>query len=136
MTCWEFTLILRHVAEMTDSLANALYDAGCDDATVGSSSGVARVSFSREAATLQDAIQSAVRDVHRLAAKLHGWKSNVTNCSPGPHDSSPRHRSSLQEWPRSKSIGAGGSSPLPAGQWPRARKEHFRPCRCGTPFFR
>ena len=70
MTCWEFTLILRDVAEMTDSLANALYDAGCDDATVGSSSGVARVSFSREAATLQDAIQSAVRDVRQAGCEI------------------------------------------------------------------
>ena len=26
MTCWEFTLILRDFAKMTDSLANALYD--------------------------------------------------------------------------------------------------------------
>ena len=70
MTCWEFTLILQDVAEMTDSLANALYDAGCDDATVGSSNGVARVSFSREATTLQDAIQSAVRDVRQAGCEI------------------------------------------------------------------
>jgi hypothetical protein len=70
MTCWEFTLILRDVAEMTDSMANALYEAGCDDATVGSSSGVARVSFSREAATLQDAILSAVRDVQQAGCEI------------------------------------------------------------------
>ena len=70
MTCWEFTLILRDCAEMTDSLANTLYDAGCDDATAGSSCGVARVSFSREAATLQDAIQSAVRDVRQAGCEI------------------------------------------------------------------
>ena len=70
MTCWEFTLILQSVVEMTDSLANALYEAGCDDATVGSSSGVARVSFSRDATTLQDAIQSAVRDVRQAGCDI------------------------------------------------------------------
>jgi hypothetical protein len=70
MTCWEFTLILRDVSEMTGDLANALYDAGCDDATVGSSSGLARVSFSREAAALQDAIQSAARDVQRAGCDI------------------------------------------------------------------
>ena len=70
MTCWEFTLILRDFTEMTDSLANALYDAGCADATVGSSGGVARVSFSREAAVLQDAIQSAVRDVRQAGCEI------------------------------------------------------------------
>ena len=70
MTCWEFTLILGNVAEITDSLANALYDAGCDDATVGSSNGVARVSFSREAATLQEAMQSAVRHVRQAGCEI------------------------------------------------------------------
>ena len=70
MMCWEFTLILRDVTEMTDSLANALYDAGCDDATVGSSCGVARVSFSRDAAALQDAIQSAVRDLGKAGCEV------------------------------------------------------------------
>ena len=70
MTCWEFTLILRDVAEMTDSVTDALYEAGCDDATVGSSCGAARVSFSREAATLQEAIQSAVRDVQQAGCEI------------------------------------------------------------------
>jgi hypothetical protein len=70
MNCWEFTLILRDHAEMTDSLANALYEAGCDDATVGSSAGLVRVSFSREAAGLQDAIQSAVRDVRQAGCEI------------------------------------------------------------------
>jgi hypothetical protein len=70
MKCWEFTLILRDITEMTDSLASALYDAGCDDATVGSSCGVARVSFSREAAGLQDAIQSAVRNVRQAGCEI------------------------------------------------------------------
>jgi hypothetical protein len=83
MTCWEFTHILRDVAEMTDSLANDLYDAGCDDATVGSSGGTVRVSFSREAATLQEAIQSAVHAVRQAGCEiarveierdeLHAW---------------------------------------------------------------
>ena len=70
MTCWEFTLILRDFAEMTDALANALYDAGCADATAGSSCGVVRVSFSREAATLQEAIQSAVRDLRQAGCEV------------------------------------------------------------------
>jgi len=70
MNCWEFTLILRDLAEITDALANALYEAGCDDATVGSSCGTVRVSFSREAAGLQDAIQSAVSDVRQAGCEI------------------------------------------------------------------
>lgn len=41
MKSWDFTVILEGVADMTDALADALYEAGCDDATVCSSAGVA-----------------------------------------------------------------------------------------------
>jgi hypothetical protein len=61
---------LQDVAEITDSLADSLYDAGCDDGTVGSSSGVVRVCFAREAAGLQEAIQSAVRDVRQAGCEI------------------------------------------------------------------
>jgi hypothetical protein len=58
-----FTLILSGVDELTDELANALYEAGCDDAGVGSCEGVVTVAFDREAESLGDAIGSAVKDV-------------------------------------------------------------------------
>ena len=50
---------------MTDTAANALYDAGCDDGTPGSSGGVAFVGFDREASDLSCAIRSAVADVRK-----------------------------------------------------------------------
>ena len=65
MTTWEFTAVLTGVDEITDELADALYEAGCDDATVGSSCGVATVSFAREAPSLQEAIRSAIADVQK-----------------------------------------------------------------------
>ena len=70
MTSWEFTLILRDVAEMSDSLANTLFESGCDDATVGSSGGVVRVSFSRVAVTLEDAIRTALSDVRKSGCEI------------------------------------------------------------------
>ena len=70
MTSWDFTVILKGVAEMSDNLANALYEAGCDDGTAGSSCGEATVSFSRESDTLQNAIASAVADIRRAGCKV------------------------------------------------------------------
>ena len=55
---------------MSDSLANALFESGCDDATVGSSGGVVRVSFSREAASLEDAIRTALSDVRKSGCEI------------------------------------------------------------------
>ena len=70
MTSWDFTVILKGVAEMSDDLANALYEAGCDDGTAGSSCGEATASFSRESDTLQNVIASAVADIRRAGCKV------------------------------------------------------------------
>jgi len=59
----DFTLILSGVDVMTEDLSNRLYEAGCDDGSPYSSQGVAGVRFHRQAATLEEAIRSAVADV-------------------------------------------------------------------------
>lgn len=58
-----FTVILADVPEMTEDASNALYEAGCDDGSPGSCDGVSRVDFDREAASLEEAIRTAVADV-------------------------------------------------------------------------
>ena len=68
MTTWEFTAVLSGVEEIRDEWADALYEAGCDDATVGSSCGIAKVSFAREAPSLQEAIRSAIADIQQAGA--------------------------------------------------------------------
>ena len=60
---YRFTLILPVAVEMTEELANSLYAAGCDDGSPGSCGGILSIDFHREAATLVEAIRSAVRDV-------------------------------------------------------------------------
>ena len=60
-----FTLVLAGATEVTEEIANALYEAGCDDAGVGSCEGVLTVDFDREAKSLGDAIGSAVKAVER-----------------------------------------------------------------------
>ena len=62
---FRFTLVLSGVSELSDAMADALYEAGCGDAGVGSCDGVVTVDFDREAEELGDAIGSAVKDVAR-----------------------------------------------------------------------
>jgi hypothetical protein len=69
MTTHDFTLILT-ADELTGDQCNALYDAGCDDGTISTSQGVSRVDFSREAATLEDAIRSAIADVNAAGLQV------------------------------------------------------------------
>ena len=49
----------------TVEMADALFEAGCDDSSPGSSGRVVDVHFDREAPSLGDAIGSAIKDVER-----------------------------------------------------------------------
>jgi hypothetical protein len=61
----DFTLTLAGARELTVELADALYEAGCDDASVYSEGPTVYLDFHREAESLGDAIGSAVKDVAR-----------------------------------------------------------------------
>lgn len=60
-----FTLVLSGASELTEEIANALFEAGCDDAGDGSCDGILTVDFDREAGSLGEAIGSAIADVER-----------------------------------------------------------------------
>src|SRR4051794_37954463 len=64
MSLHRFTLILAG-PEATEEMAEALFIAGCDDATLGSCNGVISLDFSREAPSLREAVASAIADVGR-----------------------------------------------------------------------
>jgi hypothetical protein len=66
MTAHHFTLIVEGPDLQAEDLFDALFEAGCDDALVGRSNGVQYLDFDRDAATLQDAILSAVADVEEV----------------------------------------------------------------------
>lgn len=68
MKTYDFVLILSPETEMNEALGNALYEAGCDDCTPGCLSGVPMVLFHRQAASLEDAIRSAVADVQKTGS--------------------------------------------------------------------
>ena len=65
MKMYDFTLVLADLAELTDDQADALFEAGCDDATPVSRDGHAFLHFAREAESLEHAIRSAIADVAR-----------------------------------------------------------------------
>ena len=67
---FEFMCTIEIPGEFTIEMADRLYEAGCDDATFGTSNGVHFGTFHREADSLGDAIGSAVRDVERAGLSV------------------------------------------------------------------
>ena len=63
MKTYEFDVTLQGVSEVSDDQADALFAAGCDDGTPACCNGLAWIHFDREAASLEDAIRSAVAQV-------------------------------------------------------------------------
>ncbi len=63
MTTYEFTLVLQGSPELTDQVADQLFEAGCDDGTPATRGGVFSIDFHRAARTLVEAIGSAVANV-------------------------------------------------------------------------
>lgn len=59
----DFTLALTGIAELTPAMEDALFEAGCDDATISTRSGRVFLAFTRAAPTLKDAVLSAIRNV-------------------------------------------------------------------------
>ncbi len=59
---YEFSLILAE-SDVTDEDADKLYAAGCDDASLLTRDGVARLQFDRHASNLDEALASAIQSV-------------------------------------------------------------------------
>lgn len=63
MKTYEFDLVLKDVAEVSDDQADALSVAGCDDGTPASCDNLAWIHFDRESPSLDEAIRSAIAQV-------------------------------------------------------------------------
>lgn len=63
MTKYEFTLILKGQFELTEEIADELFEAECDDGTPGICNGVFSIDFHREANSIEEAIRSAIANV-------------------------------------------------------------------------
>ena len=66
MTTHSFTLIVEGVDINDPDVFDALYEAGCDDATIGTTVGIPVMDFDREAASLYEAISSAIADAESV----------------------------------------------------------------------
>lgn len=62
---YDFALIVGGVPALSQHVEDALFNAGCDDATLSIQYGQLFMEFSRSAASIKDAILSAIRDVQK-----------------------------------------------------------------------
>jgi hypothetical protein len=69
MAKYQFTLILKGSPELTEEIADQLFEAGCDDGTPGTCDGEFSIDFRRTANSLEEAINSAIANV-----KLAGYE--------------------------------------------------------------
>ena len=63
MSKYEFSVILKGSPELTEEIADQLFEAGCNDGTPGTCNGVFSIDFHREADSLEAAINSAIKNV-------------------------------------------------------------------------
>jgi hypothetical protein len=63
---YSFTLTIEGADVLTDDALDALYEAGCDDATFGVSNGVQTADFDREATDFADAVASAIKAIEAM----------------------------------------------------------------------
>jgi hypothetical protein len=75
---YDFVLILGDVPELTTEVEDALYEAGCSDATIGMQAGRLSLDFTRRAPSKKDAILSAIKDVR--SAKIGARVIRVDDC--------------------------------------------------------
>lgn len=63
MTLYHFTLVVEGADLQNEANLDALYEAGCDDATFGMAAGVQLAAFDREADSYAEAVVSAVHQI-------------------------------------------------------------------------
>jgi hypothetical protein len=63
MSKYEFSLVLKGPLELTEGIADKLFECGCEDGSPGTCDGVFSIDFHREAISLEAAINSAIQNV-------------------------------------------------------------------------
>jgi hypothetical protein len=61
----EFILTVDGIPDLSCEVVDALFDAGCDDATIMMRGGKVSMGFTRSAPTMKEAILSAIADVRK-----------------------------------------------------------------------
>jgi len=76
---YDFALALSGPTELTDDMADALFAAGCDDATPSVTYGRIWMEFSRTATSYKEAVLSAIRDVRKAGIGADVWQIDECN---------------------------------------------------------
>ena len=82
MPVHHFTLIVEGTDLQAEPTIDALFEAGCDDATVGRADGVQYIEFDREAESLAEAVHSAQRDVEKVEG-VRVARTSTSDCRLG-----------------------------------------------------
>jgi hypothetical protein len=82
MKVYDFTVILTNGVELTEELADSLFEAGCDDGSPGSCEGIVSIDFHREAESLESAIRSAIADVQKAGCTAESVKIEADSVAP------------------------------------------------------
>jgi len=70
MSKYEFSLVLKGPLDLTEEIADKLFECGCDDGSPGTCHGVFTVDFHREAMSLEAAINSAIQNVREAGHEV------------------------------------------------------------------
>lgn len=60
---YSFTLVLKNINQSTEGLEDSLYESGCRDSLINFKNNIVYLDFDREAASLEDAVISAIQAV-------------------------------------------------------------------------
>jgi hypothetical protein len=75
----DFALVLSGITELTPEVQDALFEAGCDDATISVRAGRVYLTFSRNNRSLKDAILTAIQDVKSARVGADVLRVDVCN---------------------------------------------------------
>jgi hypothetical protein len=83
MLLYEFTVVLSEGTDLNEDLAEALFEAGCDDGSPGSCEGIVSIDFHRQAESLEAAIRSAIADVQKAGCTVARVQIEAESLSAG-----------------------------------------------------
>ena len=70
----EFTCILDSRTALSETVEDALFEAGCDDSTLSFQDGIMSMEFCRSAASLEDAVATGCHDVKKANIVGAEWR--------------------------------------------------------------
>jgi hypothetical protein len=71
MSVFSFTMTIEGADLLTDEAQDALFEAGCGDATFGTSKGVQLAEFDRDARDFADVVASAIKAIEGAVNGAH-----------------------------------------------------------------